>query len=64
MPSVLWEIVYPMHTWNATTGRYITSHDADELEVGEVEFYLPPALAQWHISCPHALDASEQLVLT
>eukprot|EP00975_Prorocentrum_lima_P054716 11471289-Prorocentrum_lima.AAC.1 len=64
MPSVLWDIEYPMHTWDATAGCFITSHDAEELETGEVEFYLPAALAHWHIHCPHALDASEQLVLT
>eukprot|EP00975_Prorocentrum_lima_P044538 9333312-Prorocentrum_lima.AAC.1 len=61
MPSVLWDIAYPMHTWDTTTGCYITSLAAEELETGEVEFYLPPALAHWHIKCPHALDASEQL---
>eukprot|EP00975_Prorocentrum_lima_P043147 9059084-Prorocentrum_lima.AAC.1 len=49
MPSVLWDISYSMHTWDATTGCYITSLLAEELEIGEVEFYRPPILAHWHV---------------
>eukprot|EP00975_Prorocentrum_lima_P063878 12894187-Prorocentrum_lima.AAC.1 len=64
MSSVLWDSEHPMYVWDAAASCYITSFDEEELEIGGVEFYLPLVLAHWHISCPHALNASEQLVLT
>eukprot|EP00975_Prorocentrum_lima_P000665 132007-Prorocentrum_lima.AAC.1 len=48
MSSVLWDIEYPMHVWDAAARCYITSLDEEELESGEVEYHLPPVLAHWH----------------
>eukprot|EP00975_Prorocentrum_lima_P023735 4994526-Prorocentrum_lima.AAC.1 len=48
MSSVLWDIEYPMHVWDAVTSCYITSFSEEELDIGKVEFYLPPVLAHWH----------------
>eukprot|EP00975_Prorocentrum_lima_P043198 9070299-Prorocentrum_lima.AAC.1 len=50
--------------WDIDASCFITSFDEEEQDTGEVEFYLPPALAHRHSNCPHELKASEQLVLT
>eukprot|EP00975_Prorocentrum_lima_P071494 12938043-Prorocentrum_lima.AAC.1 len=61
MSSVLWEIEYAMYVWDSDVSCFITSFDEEEQDTGEVEFYLPQALAHRHNSCPQTLKASEQL---
>eukprot|EP00975_Prorocentrum_lima_P046012 9623786-Prorocentrum_lima.AAC.1 len=53
-----------MYIWEEASSCYATSHEEEELDIGEVELYLPPVMAHWHNSCPHALSEDEQLVLT
>eukprot|EP00975_Prorocentrum_lima_P057500 12059087-Prorocentrum_lima.AAC.1 len=53
-----------MCVWEETLECYVTSHGKEELETGEVEFYLPAVMAHWHESCPQSLSEDEQLVLT
>eukprot|EP00975_Prorocentrum_lima_P067849 12917309-Prorocentrum_lima.AAC.1 len=53
-----------MYVWEEALECYVTFHDEEELEAGEVEFYLPAVMAHWHESCPHSLREDEQLVLT
>eukprot|EP00975_Prorocentrum_lima_P063147 12889769-Prorocentrum_lima.AAC.1 len=62
MTSVLWNIEHPMYAWDEDVSCFIIIYDEDDS--GEVEFYLAPALAHWHCSCPGELQAPEQLVLT
>eukprot|EP00975_Prorocentrum_lima_P064677 12899013-Prorocentrum_lima.AAC.1 len=48
IPSILWEIEHPMYVWGADVSCCITSFDEEEQDTGEVEFYMPPAMAHWH----------------
>eukprot|EP00975_Prorocentrum_lima_P050210 10514728-Prorocentrum_lima.AAC.1 len=50
-----------MYVWEEALECYATSHDEEELETGEVEFYLPPVMAHWHESCPHSLSEDEDI---
>eukprot|EP00975_Prorocentrum_lima_P020948 4409009-Prorocentrum_lima.AAC.1 len=53
-----------MYIWEEISSCYVPSQDEEELDTGEVELYLPPVMAHWHSSCPHALSEDEQFVLT
>eukprot|EP00975_Prorocentrum_lima_P011734 2494541-Prorocentrum_lima.AAC.1 len=53
-----------MYIWEEASSCYAISHDEEELDIGEVEFYLPPVMEHWHSSCPQSLCEDEQLVIT
>eukprot|EP00975_Prorocentrum_lima_P006160 1330511-Prorocentrum_lima.AAC.1 len=46
-----------MYVWEEASECYATSHEEEELDIGEVEFDLPPVMAHWHESCSKASSA-------
>eukprot|EP00975_Prorocentrum_lima_P004617 1006210-Prorocentrum_lima.AAC.1 len=58
MSSVLWGVEHSMYVREEACGCYATSYDEEELDIGEVELYLPPVMAHWHESCPKPLNLS------
>eukprot|EP00975_Prorocentrum_lima_P051650 10817346-Prorocentrum_lima.AAC.1 len=54
MSSALWEVEHPIYIWEDTSSCYVSSHDEEEPDTGEVELYLPSVMAHWHSSCPQA----------
>eukprot|EP00975_Prorocentrum_lima_P070863 12934465-Prorocentrum_lima.AAC.1 len=46
---------HPMYAWHAFVSCFITSYNEEGQDIGEVEFYQPPALVHWHNSCPREL---------
>eukprot|EP00975_Prorocentrum_lima_P065027 12900949-Prorocentrum_lima.AAC.1 len=62
MVATFWNLEHPMRVWDDDQSCFIASHDQEAGD--EVEFYLPPNMAHLHGSCPHELQADEQLILT